>query len=42
MYGIFDEYGSLIEGGFFNEGAAEDVMWSDYLTTVSGAYVARQ
>ena len=42
MYGIFDAHGSLIEGGFFNEDAAEDVLWSDYLAAHPAAYVAKQ
>lgn len=42
MFGIFDAHGDLIEGGFFAKDAAEDVLWSDYLSTVTGAYVARQ
>jgi hypothetical protein len=42
MFGIFDAHGDLIEGGFFEKGAAEDVLWSEYLRTTVGAYVARQ
>jgi hypothetical protein len=42
MYGIFDAHGTLIEGGFFERSAAEDVLWSEYLSTVNGAYVGKQ
>jgi hypothetical protein len=42
MYGIFDADGNLIEGGFFDEVAAECVLWDEYLRTVTGAYVASQ